>query len=176
QVNRGISWSSEFRGTKPSAAASVVSPSLQCEALTWKSGLGAAVSTQVCASGPLPIAGKAEIRSRAHGNESDGLGGLVGLHGAVLKRGDEAEAVELLFRNPPRLRLQCDGHSVEGERHVRLRPCPLGDLERGGRAIRVEHQPVPRENAERGMRNGEGEMADDNCRMADDNCRMADGR
>jgi len=38
---------------------------LQCEALTWKSGLGAAVSAQVCASGPLPIAGKAEIRSRA---------------------------------------------------------------------------------------------------------------
>jgi len=92
---------------------------------------------------------------RAHGNEGDGLGGLVGLHGAVLKRGDEAEAVELPFRNPPGLRLQCDGHSVEGERHVRLRPCPLGDLERGGRAIRVEHQPVPLENAERGMRNGE---------------------
>ena len=63
QVMRGMPWSFEFLGISPSHAARTVSPSKQCEADTSTSALGG--SGHGWASGPWPITGKAEIRSRA---------------------------------------------------------------------------------------------------------------
>ena len=77
-----------------------MSPSLQYDALTWNSGLGTAVSDQMLRIGAITDHGEGgDPQPRcADGNEGHVLDGLVGLHGAVLKGGDETEAVELPFR------------------------------------------------------------------------------
>src|SRR5205809_7563403 len=60
QVNRGMEWSLEFLGGRPSLRAVVVSLGLVCEAVGGGGGL-----VHSLASGPPPMTGKEEIRKRA---------------------------------------------------------------------------------------------------------------